>query len=230
MEVYQMLQKLKGKSKFLKMVAVLSMVAMLLSLSAGLAMADPYTADSLTIKYSIDGGQSYEVYQTYTSTQMSSMVDVNLQFYSHIDRFPAPCLDLATGVSLSNLLDDAGIPALDGSSTLIFKCNDGYGYTFTNEELLETIRYYYPNLREEWDPVTRQVPPGDIAAAMDDAEEVPTILAVEDYWQRNGNPAEMTEEDLTSDSRFRLCFGQTDVINPDAFMSLKYVYEIDIIQ
>lgn len=218
------LSKLNIKSRLKRTIAVIGLLAMLFSLSvASVVMADTNTANSLTIKYSVNGGSSYTTMAAYSADDMGSMTQTD-QPYSHIDNYPAPCLDSVEGVTLSDLIATAGITVndLSSSSTMTFKTVDNKSYTFTKGQLLDTNRYYYPVLYSHW--VNGQA----TAGATDNAVSVPTMIATQDYWERNGE--DENYDSMTIDGRYRLCFGQTDVSTHDANSQTKYVTEIDVIQ
>jgi hypothetical protein len=219
--------KVKWTPVIQKIVACLAMVAMASifpavgsprTASAGGAGGIPAT--SLVLKAGCIGG-SYNTVKTFTNAEMCAMANVQ-QAYSFIDSMPAPIQDPASGVRLTDLLADAGI-GVNSVQSFTFYCTDGYITNFTKQALLDTPRYYYPNIVTDWDSNTGAA---DLPGATDGAVQVPTILAVEDNWGRFENPPDFSA--MTGDIAFRLIFGQTDTRTPDAAHSAKWVREIDV--
>lgn len=221
------IMKLNWKPKVQKVVACLAIMTIACGL---LASGSPRTANasdtggipaaSLVLKTGYAGG-SYTTVKTFTNAELCAMANIQ-QTYSFIDSMPAPIQDPALGVKLTDLLTDADI---GGSSVqgFTFYSTDGYITHFTEQALLETPRYYYPNIVTDWDSATGAA---DLPGAAGGAVQVPTILAVEDNWERFENPPDFNA--MTGDMAFRLMFGQTDTQTPDASRSAKWVREIDV--
>jgi hypothetical protein len=85
-------------------------------------------------------------------TQMNLMEMLELpdaQFehvYSIISNWPAEKKFVARGVRIAAVLQAAGIK--DEAKCITIKSEDGYEYSFTREQLLETKRYYFPGVME----------------------------------------------------------------------------------
>ncbi len=103
------------------------------------------------------------------------------------------------------------------------------------EELLDSSRYYYPNLvansHTDWDDEENGFIVDDAEAAIEGAVPVPTIIAVKQYSTKNPND-DMTGE-MTADTSFRLCAGQTPPEDghwmKTSFESAKWVDEIYVV-
>lgn len=222
-----LIMKLNWKPKMQKIVACLAILAIMSGL---LAVGRPRTANasdsggtpatSLVLKIGSAGG-SYNIVKTLTYADMYAMANVQ-QAYSYIDSMPAPVEDPALGVKLTDLLTSAKIDA-NSVEGFTFYSTDGYITDFTKSDLLETPRYYYPNIVKDWDSATKAA---DLPGATDGAVQVATILAVEDNWGRLEDPPDFSA--MTGDAAFRLLFGQTDTHTPDASDSAKWVDEIDV--
>ncbi len=185
-------------------------------------------ADSLTVNVGYYGGPYYQK-QVFTVDELSSLGHIET-LYSYIDSMPAVCLNYARGVPLSTIMEAAGID-INSIQRFYFYTNDnkgGYFTDFTKKALLDTVRYYYPNL------VFRFYEPDfcyrDDAAAAEGAVPVPTMIALSDSWKRHlpgaddfgesANPVQRTQ------TRFRLLFGQIDTETPTANRSAKWIHSI----
>jgi hypothetical protein len=116
-----------------------------------------------------------------------------------------------------------------------FYTNDnqgGYFTDFTKKDLLDTTRFYYPNL------IYRYYEPDfafkDDRAAVEGAVPVPTMLVVSDSWKRHQpGPDDFGEIDYSdsaqrSRTRFRLLFGQVDPVTSEANRAAKWVHSIEV--
>lgn len=96
-------------------------------------------------------------------------------------------------------------------------------------ELLDSTRYYYPNIIEnthvDYELYERVV--DDEAAALEGAVVVPTILATVQYATKNANDR-MTAA-MTESASFRLCAGQPDLTTKTSFESAKWVDAIYVV-
>lgn len=98
--------------------------------------------------------------------------------YSTINNWPAPKKYAAKGVKLASLLETAGVKAEAKGITV--KGKDDFQWSFTREQLLDTPRYYYPEVQSE-DP--------------SGAEPVEPIIAYA-YKENSDNPGEAGADDL----------------------------------
>lgn len=102
-------------------------------------------------------------------------------------------------------------------------------------ELLDSPRYWYPNLvansHTDWDDEENGFIVDDEAAAVEGAVQVPTIIAVEQYSTKN--PKDDLSGEMTADTSFRLCAGQPAPENgkwmKTSFESAKWVDEIYVV-
>lgn len=93
--------------------------------------------ETLTIK---GDGVAREV--TFSRTELESMAaGITRHIYSAANNFPTDKIMYRQGVSLLYLLEQAGIK--DTASQLKFISSDGYTRSFTYQELLGDIRYYF---------------------------------------------------------------------------------------
>lgn len=180
------------------------------------------TADTLTITVGYYGGP-YSVKKVFTLDELYKMALVD-QVYSYIDNMPAVVLESARGVRLTDLLKAAGID-VNSVESFHFFCSDvktSWYQSINKEYLMDTIRYYYPDLQKSWNY--------DESAAGADAtegeEEVDTIIALEDNWKRFATEPNFTE--LVKKSRFRLVFGQTDTTTKNAYRSARWIHTIEV--
>ena len=179
-------------------------------------------ADTLTITVGYFGGEQYTKY-VFTAEELQNMADVQ-QIYTIIDNMPAVCMDAAVGVRLADILKTAGID-LNSIQLLNFYCADvaNTWYTsYSKTALLDTPRYYYPLLPVSWNYDEGQALPGATAGAI----QVDAILAVRDKWRRMATTIDFSE--LTDATRYRILFGQTDVVTIEGSRSAKWVHTIAV--
>ncbi|TEB16966.1 The GLUG motif protein [Pelotomaculum sp. FP] len=236
------------KSKNKALVGCFAMLAVLLSFlclaQLGPASADSTTqsepAASLTIKvgYTSETNptNTYTTVRTFTYEEMAAMANLQ-QAYSYIDSMPAPVIDAAKGVLISDLLAAAGVNTGAGMSNvnkIYFYCTDTAPNWYTNmtrDYLFGTPRYYYPNIVKSWNPDTQKPDQsGAWGSPTDGAVQVYPMLAVEDNWARFQDPPNFNN--MSSATRFRLLNGQTesDYTNGvyTAPKAAKWVCEIDV--
>ena len=180
------------------------------------------TADTLTITVGYYGGP-YHVKKVFTLEDLYTM-NLSSQAYTYIDNMPAVVMESAKGIRLSDLLDASGID-VNSVEGFHFYCSDvttSWYQSINKEYLLDTLRYYYPRLPESWDYDTSEAG----AQATDGAEEVETIIALEDNWQRFA--IEPDFDHLVKKSRFRLLFGQSDTTTKNAYRSARWIHTIEV--
>ncbi len=218
------------KSRPRKVFAFALVVAMLSGLlwiaSPGTACADSgsigVSADTLTIKVGYFGGPYYTK-KVYTLSDLEVMPQVK-QAYTFIDSMPAVCIDSAIGVKLTDILEDAGID-VNSVELFYFYATDvkkGWYQSLPKSFLLDTKRYYYPNLPTHWDYDVQSSVPGAVYGAI----EVEPIIAIRDKWERFATAPDFTA--MTDDTRFRLVFGQADTSTITASRSAKWVHAIEV--
>lgn len=225
------LRGLDFKTRPLRKAAVLViMLSVLLSLPwfarPGMVGADPFhtsdPATSLTINVGYYGGP-YRTKKVYTIEDLEALPQVE-QAYTFIDAMPAVVIDSARGVKLTDILADAGID-VNSVEAFYFYATDvkkGWYESLTKPFLLDTIRYYYPNLPTHWDFETQSAIPGAVYGAV----RVEPILALYDNWKRFATAPDFSVRDTST--RFRLLFGQTDPNTRTASRSVKWVHAIDV--
>lgn len=156
-----MTKQLDFRHKTKRLFNCLAMLTMLFSFLwmalPGTASASGTPATSLTVK--LNG----TTVATYTISDLENMTQVT-QGCSSIDSMPAPCLTAAQGVKVTDILTRAGID-VDAVQNIKFKSTDGYAAQLTKQYLLDTIRYYYPNITANWDTANNH--PGDAALSGD---------------------------------------------------------------
>lgn len=208
--------RLKTKRLF-NCLAMLTMLFSLLWMALpGTASASGTPATSLTVKL------NDTTVATYAISDLENMTQVT-QGYSSIDSMPAPCLTAAQGVKVTDILMRAGID-VNSVQNIKFKSTDGYTLQLTKQYLLDTARYYYPNITSSWD--TENNGPGD--AALSGGVQVEPILALVSYYKRFDTAPGF---DLMDNSfALRLCFGQdpNSITEGTSNKFAKYVNEIDV--
>jgi hypothetical protein len=183
-------------------------------------------ADDLTITVGYFGGPYYEK-KVFTLEELWAM-DVQYQDYTMIDGMPAAVIDHVAGVTLADIVDAAGID-LGSVQNFNFWCTDkqsDYYVTLTKKYLIDTPRYCYYSLPDNWDYDEGR---GNEYAALD-AVRVPTVLALGDYFLRAQEGATFGSDyqNLNTNTRFRLVFGQTNASEHTASNSAKWIHRIEI--
>ncbi len=179
-------------------------------------------ADTLTFKVGYFGGPYYKK-KIYTLNDLDALPQVN-QAYTFVDSMPAVSVDSAVGVKLTDLLADAGID-VNSVQKIYFYASDiktGWYQCLDKTYLLDTVRYYYPNLPSSWDYETQKPLPGAAAGAI----QVPALIAYKDNWQRYAEAPDFSVYDTST--RFRLLFGQSNTGEVTAPQSAKWVHSIEV--
>jgi len=179
-------------------------------------------SDTLTIKVGYFGGPYYTK-KVYTLTDFDALPQVK-HAYTYIDNLPAICIDSANGVKLTDLLVDAGIDVNSVQKFYFYSTDikNGWYQCLDKSYLLDTPRYYYPNLPSHWDYDTQKAKDGALAGAV----RVDTIIAYKDNWQRYADAPDFGTYDTST--RFRLLFGQSGTIGHNAPESAKWVHSIEV--
>ncbi|ACV64207.1 Ig domain protein group 2 domain protein [Desulfofarcimen acetoxidans DSM 771] len=179
-------------------------------------------SDTLVIKVGYFGGPYYTK-KVYTLSDFDQLSQVK-QAYTFIDSMPSVCMDAATGVRLTDLLADAGID-VNSVQKFYFYATDirkGWYQCLDKSYLLDTPRYYYPNLPAGWDYEKGS----STLEAVYGAIRVDPIIAYKDNWQRYGEVPDFSVYDTST--RFRLLFGQKEPDECTAPQSAKWVHSIDV--
>jgi hypothetical protein len=184
------------------------------------------TADTLTVTVGYFGGPYYEK-AVFTADELWAM-NVAYTDYTFIDNMPSVVIDHVAGVTLSDLMDAAGID-LGSVQSFNFWTNDkegGYYNSFTKRFLIDTPRYCYYSLPDNFD---YDYGAGNEYATADGAR-VPTMIALADDWNRALAGASFGSDylNLNTDTRFRLVYGQTDAVTHTASDSAKWIHRIEV--
>jgi hypothetical protein len=198
-----------------------------MNVMSGTASADSISkigipSDTLTIKVGYFGGPYYTK-KVYAVSDLEAMPQVQ-QAYTFIDKMPSVCIDSARGVKLTDLLEDSGID-VNSVEAFYFYSTDikkGWYECLPKSFLLDTSRYYYPNLPEYWDSNNQSSIPGAVYGAI----RVDPVIAILDNWQRFASSPDFTQ--MNGDNRFRLVFGQNDTNSRFACRSAKWVHAIEV--
>ncbi len=171
-----------------KAVALVMMLTMLFSLpgvtnpgeaSAVCGNTSGVPADTLTIKVGYFGGPYYTK-KVYTLSDFDKLPQVE-QAYTFIDSMNAIIIDAAQGVKLADLLVDAGVD-INSIQKFYFYSTDikqGWYQCLDKSSLMDTPRYYYPNLPSHWDYESMSAMP----EAESGAVRVDTVIAYKDNWR-----------------------------------------------
>ncbi len=185
-----------------------------------------YKADKLTISVGYFGGPYYQK-AVFTEAQLRALGTVKAD-YTFIDNMPSVVIDHVEGVRLADIMDAAGID-INSIQSFNFWTNDkkgGYYTSLTKTELIDTPRYCYYSLPDNFDTETGT---GN-ASAGDIKERVETVLALGDNWNRCLAGGEFGSDylNLNTNTRYRLIFGQTDTHTRTANSSAKWIHTIEV--
>jgi len=183
---------------------------------------DGIPSETLTVKVGYFG-TPYNTLKVFTFSELEAMADV-YQAYTFIDSMPAVVLDSAQGVKLVDILEscDIDINSIDKLYFYTTDVNKGWYQGLSKSFLLDTKRYYYPNLPERWDYDEEKALPG----AEEGAIPVEPIIAVRDYWKRFATTPDFTQ--MVESNGFRLVFGQADTSTITSMRSAKWIREISV--
>jgi hypothetical protein len=185
-----------------------------------------FAADTLTITVGYFGGPYYTK-KVFTLDELWSL-DVQYVDYTFIDNMPSVVIDHVAGITLADLMDAAGID-LGSIQSFNFWTRDkqsDYYTSLSKTFLIDTPRYCYYSLPDNFDYDERA---GNEYATLDGAR-VPTMIALGDDWNRSiaGASFGSDYENLNTNTRFRLVFGQTDAIAHTASQSAKWIHKIEV--
>ena len=183
-----------------------------------------YPADTLTVKVGYFGGPYYEK-KVFSLDELWGM-DLVRNDYTFIDNMPSVVIDHVVGVRLSDLMDASGID-LNSIETFYFWTRDkqdDYYTSYPKTALIDTPRFCYYSLPDNFDHETGRAN----EYATDVGEQVDTVMALADDWQRCIAGATFGSDfmNLDTNTRFRLIFGQTDAVTRTAERSARWVHEI----
>lgn len=185
-----------------------------------------YKADKLTVSVGYFGGPYYQK-AVFTEEQLRALGTVKAD-YTFIDNMPSVVIDHVEGVRLADVMDAAGID-INSVQSFNFWTNDkkgGYYTSLTKTELIDTPRYCYYSLPDNFDAETGT---GN-ASAGDIKERVETVLALGDDWNRCIAGGEFGSDymGLNTNTRYRLIYGQTDTHTRTANSSAKWIHTIEV--
>lgn len=230
-----------------RLLRILLAAALVVSCFAGVGNNEAEAAqNSLKVRVGFYGGPYYDIH-TFSYSEMCSLADGQVYTYSGADSGGFMRVAYAWGVPLSTLVGEAGI---DLNSVKYFHMTtaDNYGEgktTFSVGTLLNTKRYFYPNM-------VKMVIPGNgdqqtirfdevTSEHTDGAQRVPTILAIgSTEFSRaeavrvgeTGEYASYSTSSLPQDHQYRLMYGQTGLSSvnkaANAQTNDKWVTAIDI--
>ncbi|WP_207650763.1 Ig-like domain-containing protein [Sporobacter termitidis] len=185
-----------------------------------------YAADTLTVRVGYFGGPYYEKH-VFTLEELRGM-DLVQADYTFIDNMPSVVIDHVEGVRLADVMDAAGID-LNSVQNFYFYTKDkssGYFTTFSKKSLIDTPRYCYYSLPDNFDADSGR---GN-EHATENGVRVDTVLALGDDWNRVIAGAAFGSDylNLNSNTRFRLVYGQKDAVTRTASDSAKWVHAINV--
>ncbi|MEG0157425.1 MAG: Ig-like domain-containing protein, partial [Anaerovoracaceae bacterium] len=176
----------------------------------------------------------YRVKANFTRSELEALGTAEYR-YSNITSFGTVMEIVARGVTVTEILSAAGIDP--GSvETLNFRTTDGtqvnnWFVSLSMGKWVYGNRYYYPNLRGNYQTQEQQVLPGE--GALSGAISVPSILAIESC-ETKSPTAVIDGTMMDTESSYRFCAGQgplsegipsSDVTSNN---SAQWIYGIDV--
>jgi hypothetical protein len=185
---------------------------------------DGYASDTLTVKVGYYGGPYYEK-RVFTLDELWNM-NVVYSDYTFIDNMPSVVIDHVAGVKLADIIEAAGID-MNSVETFYFWTRDkqsDYYTSYTKKSLIDKSRYCYYSLPDNFDSDAGKG--NELATSY--GEPVDTVIALADDWNRciAGATFGSDYNNLNTNTRFRLIFGQTDAVTRTANSSAKWIHEI----
>lgn len=174
----------------------------------------------------------------FTKSQLAAMGTSTLN-YSNVTDVGTVMGTIAKGPKLSDVIAKAGVD-MGSIKYLTFRTTDGggehqrYSVNFTIDRHVTATRYYYPNLRGNYERNDNEaLTPLD--GALEGRQTVPSILALESSSTKQPDMA-LDPSMMTTESSYRFCLGQTslqenkktskaDVSSPQ---SAQYIFGIDL--
>ncbi len=153
-------------------------------------------------------------------------------YYCNVTRYKTLMRVHARGVILKDFLSDVVGVDLNSVRALHFHTSDvdadARFLSKGRQELLDDVRWYYPNLNDNahYDRETDEFVIEDEAKALEGARPVPTMLAVVQYSTKD--PRDDLSDPMTEEDTFRLCEGQLDLTTATSFESARAVDAIYI--
>ncbi len=160
-------------------------------------------------------GDGVTTSKKYTQSQLVEMQQYQ-NIYSCINTWPSKRWYVGKGVSLRELLNDAGIKR--SAQQIRFRSSDGYYMTLTVQELLRDSRYRFPNFKSGGGDGDGHIP-GSSAGSV----EVESILALISA-EGTDNPSYMNDA-----SALLLMLGQRTVTEQTGPLFVKYINKIEVL-
>ncbi|MDR0314822.1 MAG: Ig-like domain-containing protein [Oscillospiraceae bacterium] len=216
--------------KLRQLLSIMTVVVFLIALlSAFIPVSAVQVPETLKIYVGYWGGP-YAVKAEFTRDQLKRMTQYE-SYYTYITRVGTVKLQYAKGPTLKTILNASGID-INSIRQFDFYTVDSEAKFLSKgrSELLDTTRYYYPNLRANGytDSNNQEWVVTDPAAAKIGAKVVPVIIATDEC--STNHPAETPlPSQMTSAESFRLCSGQTDLTSVTSFESAKWIHAIYVV-
>ena len=229
-------QQIKRNSMALVFCIVLLLGQLLFFFPVETKAASQTPGDTLTVRVGYFGDtKDYRVKARLSRSRLESL-GTSVYKYENVTRVGTVMGTVARGPSIRAVLDAAGIDT--GSVQVInLRTTDGnkqendWFVSLNMDEWVNNTRYYYPNLRANYECQNPEVLP--LEGAAKGRKSVPAILAIESYSSKSAKETLEQSAMHTSDS-YRFCTGQgvitegkptTDV---SSMNSAKWIFGIDV--
>ena len=220
------------KAKAACVLGLFLLISLLFQMAAAVPVHAAMATDSLTIKVGYQGGP-FMTKATYSWKDLDELYGGNLSshqvVYSYFSGNRSEARNVvvsARGFYLKDLLEYAGID-LNSIYGFEFYTDDqkvGAFTSFTKKELLDTPRYYYPNMGVDDYGKQIALDGGDMTRG---ATQVQSMFALEDNWEWDAIDSNFSS--MSPSGRFHLLFGQENVTESRTSQAAKYVHTINVI-
>ncbi len=174
---------------------------------------------ALTVQV-VTGGETTTV-ADYSNAELGVLPQKQLR-YSSLDATSSPVVIVSEGVTIDTLLKSLDIPTADVVSVRL-ESPDGWKRSFSADEYLRTVRYYYSGIVDGYD--TESTNPPQFALDTDKTKlAVATMLALKSYEGRLESSPDAAS--MTTSNCIRFCYGQTDITDPVMLSYGKHINRV----
>lgn len=223
---------LRFKPHAKRLIAFLAIFALLCALlgvvQPGTAIAKTETSEpatSLTVTLNDGNGKIIDL-GTYSIAELKKMPQVERE-YSSIDSMPAPVFTAGKGVDLIALLEDLDVD-INSIERFKFFATDDVQKALTKKYLLDTPRFYYPNIVKCWDEYwdEEKCIYKNLEEVEKDKKQVKPMLAITSSQGRFLDKPDWNN--LEGSTCLRLCLGQSEPGECSTMNFIRWVYQVEV--
>lgn len=198
---------------------------------------------SVRVQYAAERDDKIREKASFTSSELATMGS-SIYRFSNVTDVGTVLQIVAKGPRLIDVINASGID-LGSIEMITFRTTDGsgdhshYSRNFYVGTHLTATRYYYPNLAKNYQRNEDGTALTPLEGALEDAQAVPSILALMSESTKNPNRV-ISESEMHTIEAFRFCLGQTPLKegvetapgygggDVNAMDSAQYIYGMDI--